>query len=179
MISRVPPSALRRRAGFLAIATLLAGGLYVAGGQSPVRAATQAAPDSVPPSVDISYKNRNPPRYPEDAIKKGEQGSVILDVTVDATGRVVDVRVDQNGTNAPASLQLASIEAAQNWKFNPGRRNGKPVGGVLRIPVNFALNLPQAGVHTAKPCPAGDVFDVAAANCIPIAADAAPAASAR
>lgn len=178
MISRMPPGALRRRAGFLVVAAMLAGGLYIAGGQAPARAAIQTGSHSTPPSVDISYKNRNPPHYPEDAIKKGEQGSVILDVTVDATGRVVDVRIDQNGTNAPASLQLASIEAAQNWKFNPGRKDGKPIGGVLRIPVNFALRAP-AGSHMAKPCPAGDVFDVATATCIAGAPGDAPRASAR
>jgi TonB family protein len=182
MISRIPPGTLRRRAGFLAITAVLAGGLYVAGGQAPLRAAAPVPlaaipPASAGPSVDISYKNRNPPRYPIDAVKKGEQGNVILDVTVDAMGKVVDVRVDQNGTDAPATLQLAAIEAAEQWKFNPGRKHGAPVGGVLRIPVNFALH-PQTDAQTAKPCPTGDVFDVATAKCIPDAPHFVPPASA-
>lgn len=267
MISRIPPGAPRRRAGFLAVAALLAGGLYVVGGQAPVFAAmhaNSAAPSvdvtwknahpprypaealhkgeqgmvvldvtvdphgqvsnvavdpkgttapavlqdaamdaaedwryvpghkdgkavggvvRIPvnfsltgdepgagasassPSVDISYKNRNPPRYPAAALKKGEQGTVILDVAVDPTGKVAGVQVDQNGTNAPASLQLASIDAARNWRFNPGRKDGKPAGGVIQIPVNFSLQRSHATPGVTKPCPAGDVFDSTTSRC--------------
>lgn len=171
MITHIPPGALHRRAGFLAIAGLLAGGLFVAGGQSPARAAMQTRSHSAAPSVDITSKDSHPPHYPKEAIKKGEQGSVILDVTVDATGKVVGVRVDQNGTDAPADLQEVAIAAAQQWKFNPGRKGGKPVGGVLRIPVNFALS--ETNANTAKPCPTGDVFDVATSRCTAAGASSA------
>lgn len=277
MISRIPPGTLRRRAGFAAVAAVLAGGLYVAGGQAPALAAhpgsagpavdvayknqhpprypieaiqqgeqgqvvldvtldaqgrvtrvvtdprdTTAAPvlqdaaiaaargwryapghkdgkpvggmvripvnfsldeDDAPasgaPSVDISYKNRNPPRYPADAIKRGEQGNVILDVTVDPTGKVAGVQVDQHGTNAPATLQLAAVEAARQWKFNPGQKDGHPAGGVIQIPVNFSLNSTSADARAAKPCPAGDLYDVAAARCVSQAPRFIPPASAR
>jgi len=40
MLARMPPGALRRRVGFIAISALLAGALYVAGGQASVHAAT-------------------------------------------------------------------------------------------------------------------------------------------
>lgn len=175
MITRIPPGALRRRAGFIVIAALLASGLLVAGGQTTVKAATQAPPRSASPSVDITYKNRNPPHYPKAAIKKGEQGNVVLDVTVDATGKVVGVQVDKNSTDAPADLQEVAIAAAQNWRFNPGRKNGKPVGGVLRIPVNFALNHTQANAHAHATCSTGDIWDVATAKCIPDAPHLVPA----
>lgn len=166
MISRIPPGALRRRAGFVAISILLAGGLLVAGGQTPVRAATREPSASTPPSVDITYKNRNPPRYPVEAIKKGEQGNVVLDITVDATGKVTGVQVDRHGTDAPPVLQIAALQAAANWKFGPGRKNGKAIGGVIQIPVNFSLNEDYSAEHAPKPCPPGNVYLTTTSRCV-------------
>lgn len=90
--------------------------------------------------MDITFRNQHPPRYPVDAIKHGEQGSVILDVTIDRTGTVKGVRVDAQHTTAPADLQALAVAAARDWKFRPGIRDGHPVGGVVRVPVNFALH---------------------------------------
>lgn len=166
MISRIPPGALRRRAGFAAIALLLAGGLYVAGGQVPAVAAVQSRPRSTTPTVDVTYKNRNPPHYPAEAIKRGEQGNVVLDITVDAAGRVASVQVDQHGTDAPAVLQIAALEAAANWKFNPGRINGHAVGGVIQVPVNFSLDADYDAHHSPKPCPVGSVYETRTSQCV-------------
>jgi TonB family protein len=151
MISRIPPGALRRRAGFLAVATLLALGMYVAGGQKTVRAAAPVPSGAAPPSVDATYKQEHPPRYPVEAIGKGEQGVVMLDVTVDASGKVTNIKVDPKGTTAAATLQNAAIQAAQNWKFDPGEKDGHPAGGVVRIPVTFSLmSWKSTALH---PCP--------------------------
>ncbi|MES2402967.1 MAG: TonB family protein [Pseudomonadota bacterium] len=150
MISRIPPGALRRRAGLLAIAALLAGGLYVAGGQAPVFAAVHA--NAVAPSVDVSWKNEHPPHYPAEALHKGEQGMVVLDVTIDARGHVSNVTVDPKGTTAPAILQDAAVDAAKDWRYAPGHEHGKAVGGVVRIPVNFSLTgeEPTAGASSSS-----------------------------
>ena len=153
MIARIPPGALRRRAGFVAIAMLLAGGLYVAGGEMPVTAATRSSSGSTPPTVDISYKNRNPPHYPIEALHKGEQGEVLLVITVDATGKVTDVAVNPKRTNAPGILQTAAMQAANNWRFNPGMKDGHPVGGKITVPVTFSLNQWNSPHHS--PCPEG------------------------
>jgi TonB family protein len=134
--------------------------------------------ETASPSVDIGYKDRNPPRYPAQAIKKGQQGTVILDVAVNATGDVTGVQVDQRGTDASAELQTAAIAAARQWKFTPGRRNGKPVGGMIQVPVNFSLSRTQASRDDAQPCPAGDLFDVQTSKCIPDAPHFVPAAPA-
>lgn len=167
MLTKGHPGALRRRAGFVAVAGFLAGGLALAGGPAAVAVQAATSPSSAytPPAVDITYKNRNPPHYPVASIKKGEQGRVNLDVTIDASGSVVDVRIDQRGTNAPAALQVAAAQAARNWKFNPGVMNGKAVGGVIRIPVDFSLHGVPAHL-TAAPCPAGDVYDSALDHCV-------------
>jgi TonB family protein len=167
MITRIPPGALRRRAGFAAVTALLAGGLFVAGGAVAGRAASAASATSspssdvsnasnahisfraptpgtssaFPPTVDVTYKNRNPPAYPAEAIKKGEQGKVLLDVTIDATGKVTKATVDPKRSTAPVALQNAALLAAINWRFNPGMEHGHPVGGRVEIPVTFSLDV--------------------------------------
>jgi TonB family protein len=151
MISRIPPRALRRRAGFIAIAMLLAGGLYVGSGRQVALAVMPATSGVTPPSVDIAYKQEHPPHYPVEALHKGERGVVIVDVTVDASGKITNTEVDPKGTTAAAILQKAAIEGAQNWKFKPGEKDGHPVGGVVRIPVTFSLMAWKVtGPH---PCP--------------------------
>jgi len=153
MICRAPPGALRRRAGFVATMALLAGGLYLAGGRTPVQAATHETTTSTPPAVDITYKNRNPPPYPAEAIKKGEQGEVLLNVTIDTAGHVTKVAIDPNRTTAPPLLQTAALQAAANWKFAPGIKDGHPVGGVVEIPVTFSLS--GWSPSDKPPCPDG------------------------
>ena len=153
MIARIPPGALRRRVGFVAITGLLAGGLFVAGGNTPAVAAAQNGSGSTPPTVDITYKNRNPPHYPKEAIKKGEQGVVLLDIMVDATGNVAGVTVDPGRTTAPAILQTAAMQAAGKWRFNPGMKDGHAVAGRIEVPVTFSLNEWNPPHHS--PCPEG------------------------
>jgi TonB family protein len=159
MITRIPPGALRRRTGYIAAAALLAVGLIVAGGQSPAAAEGRARAKTAPPAVDVTFKNRNPPKYPVEAIKKGEQGNVILDITVDAKGEVKDIAVDPQGTTAPGALQIAAIRAAQYWRFHPGSKGGKPVGGTIKVPVSFSL-------QETNPCHAGETYASALDKCV-------------
>jgi len=166
MISRIPPGARRRRAGFLAIATVLASGLYVVGGQVPATAAVQSHSKSASPTVDVTYKNRNPPHYPGGAIERGEQGNVVLDITVDAAGKVTGIQVDQHGTDAAAVLQVAALQAAANWKFKPGHQNGRAVGGVIQVPVYFSLNNESGNDAAPKPCPVGSVYLTSTSRCV-------------
>ncbi|HET7931236.1 MAG TPA: energy transducer TonB [Rhodanobacteraceae bacterium] len=85
----------------------------------------------------MSYKNRHPPQYPIEAARQQQQGTVILDVTVNAEGVVTDVRVERS--SGYRVLDRAAVEAARHWRFNPGIANGKATGGIVRIPVDFHL----------------------------------------
>ena len=176
MLSRIPPGALRRRVGFLVITALLTGGFVFTGGITTVRAATTKASTtivadrfrlvdeklaaiSMSPSVDITYKNRNPPAYPINAIHNNEQGTVVLRVRVDANGQVTKVDVDPKKTTATSSeLQAAAVMAAESWRFNPGEKGGKPVGGTIEIPIMFSL-------HELKPCPTGETHASTPGSC--------------
>lgn len=181
MITRIPPGMLRRRIGWLAIPAFLGGVLFAASGIAAGSSATPAGPTppssaaakpmgaaiairtqapgsstESPPLVDVTYKNQHPPKYPIEAIQQGEQGMVMLDVTIDAAGRVTGVAIDPARTTAPAVLQTAAIRAAADWEFKPGVKDGHAVGGTVTIPVNFSLFGESSG--NSQSCPAGFTY---------------------
>lgn len=129
---------LDRSIGFVAMIAALCAGALFAVGLAPGYAAAPAS-STVPPSVDVAYSTANPPRYPLEAMQNGEQGTVLLDVVVDPNGGVVKVTVDPRGTFATKLLQQAAVDAATKWKFHPGMEAGHPVGGVVKVPVNFGI----------------------------------------
>ena len=136
MIRRHRPGALRRRAGHAALAALMAGSVFVA----------QAAPRDQPAAQQLTYNARIQPRYPESAIKYKEQGTVVLMVLVGKDGKPLEIDVDPATRAAPALVEAAR-DAAMQWRFSPEIKNGKPVQGYARVPVEFRLDpLPdQAG----------------------------------
>jgi protein TonB len=62
-------------------------------------------------------------------------GTVMLRVTIDSSGNVLDVAIDKSSRNR--NLDRAAMDAARRWKFNPGLRNGVKVGGDVLVPVKF------------------------------------------
>ena len=78
----------------------------------------------------------NPPRYPSKELRDGIGGIVMLRVTIDAQGNVLDVQIQKSSRNR--NLDRAAMDAARKWKFNPGMRGGQKVGGDVLVPVNFS-----------------------------------------
>jgi TonB family protein len=76
------------------------------------------------------------PEYSEEARKAKFQGTVVLFVVVDEKGNPTQLRVIR-----PLGLGLdqKAIEAVEKWKFNPGKKDGKPVAVQATIEVNFRL----------------------------------------
>ena len=76
------------------------------------------------------------PEYSEEARKAKYQGSVVLQIIVDAQGNPRDIKVIR-----PLGLGLdqKAIEAVEKWKFAPGKKDGKPVPVIAQIEVNFRL----------------------------------------
>jgi TonB family protein len=76
------------------------------------------------------------PEYSEEARKAKYNGTVLLKIVVDETGRVRDVQVVRG---VGLGLDEKAIEAVNKWKFKPGMRNGVPVAVSATIEVNFRL----------------------------------------
>lgn len=83
------------------------------------------------------YRQNPPPDYPRLARRRGYQGTVLLDVLVDKTGRARDVKVDESCGHG--SLDRAAKKAVKGWRFEPGRRGDDPVDMRVKVPVRFEL----------------------------------------
>jgi protein TonB len=78
-----------------------------------------------------------PPLYPERALRRGEQGQVMLRVRVAADG--TPAGVDLAETSGHESLDRAAVAAVLQWRFNPATQAGRPVAAVAEVPVRFRL----------------------------------------
>src|SRR5690606_2777611 len=77
------------------------------------------------------------PRYPRDAYRRGEQGTVLLRVHVDARGEPGDIDlIDSSGSR---SLDRAAIDAVRRWRFAPAMQGETPVEGAVQVPIEVAL----------------------------------------
>lgn len=95
---------------------LLAATCWFVTGAIPLAAAPQMVTDGTGVSVNTNgaqLMHRSPVMYPGDAIAKGVQGTVVVQVTLDASGDVTDAAV-QSG---PEELRKAVIQSVLNWHF--------------------------------------------------------------
>lgn len=76
-------------------------------------------------------------KYPEQAIRDGVQGKVMVDFVIEKDGRVTDVRVLKGVSDDLDSEAVRVVSASPKWK--PGRVNGNKVRTSLTIPVEFKL----------------------------------------
>lgn len=78
-----------------------------------------------------------PPTYPPAALRKGETGTVMVRIQVDAQGNPGGVALIQR--SGSRDLDRAAMEAVRKWKFQPAIDDGQPVAGTVDIPVEFNL----------------------------------------
>jgi protein TonB len=90
-----------------------------------------------PASPDPSAPNL-PPRYPTEAARRGQQGAVILFVTIAPDGTASAVDVTQS--SGYKLLDRAAQQAVARWRFRPEiDRNGAPVPARMPIRIRFVL----------------------------------------
>ena len=135
-----------------------------AGGDQPVaRDSPGASPPEVAPAeppvppteapLVPARKISSPPLdYPEAARLAGEEGVVVVEADLDATGSVKNATVVRGRS---PSLDRAAVEALETWSFAPATRGGVPVASTYRIGIKFALS-PEvaeapAGDEAAEP----------------------------
>lgn len=100
-------------------------------------APVEAAPTAIAPGdrpVPLAGQ-MPPPRYPPSALRRGEQGTVVVRVEVDANGKPGGVAlVRRSGSR---DLDRAAMEAVRNWRFQPAQRDGHAVAGSIEVPFDF------------------------------------------
>jgi TonB family protein len=76
------------------------------------------------------------PEYSEEARKAKFQGTVVLYIEVDTTGKATNIHVIRS---LGLGLDEKAIEAVKKWTFIPGKKNGVPVTVQATVEVNFRL----------------------------------------
>jgi periplasmic protein TonB len=80
--------------------------------------------------------NTPDPEYSEEARKAKYQGTVVLWLIVDQSGRPQQVKVARS---LGMGLDQKAIEAVRKWTFEPAMKDGKPVAVQINVEVNFRL----------------------------------------
>jgi protein TonB len=78
------------------------------------------------------------PQYPQLARKRGQQGTVWVDVLLDEQGRQIRTDIFQSSGVSP--LDRAALAAVKQWRFIAHRINDIAVTSRIRIPVEFSLD---------------------------------------
>jgi len=73
------------------------------------------------------------PVYPAVARDAGIEGDVVIDTTIDKTGKVTAMKV----VSGPPMLRQAALEALRQWKYEPSKLNGEPVPIQMTVTIRF------------------------------------------
>jgi len=76
-------------------------------------------------------------RYPDEAVRQGIQGRVLVDFIIDEKGRVTEVKAVRSSHPLLEEEALRVIKASPDWK--PGRVRGKKVKAEVSLNVEFRL----------------------------------------
>ena len=135
------PLSLGKKAA-LAIAALLtilipsmgnrSGSIAAAASQNPDREVHRPGGSVVAPKLIRETK----PQYSERAKQEKVQGEVQMECVVRADGTVGDKKVVKP---LHPDLDQAALDAAGQWLFEPGTRDGKPVAVLVTIAMTFTL----------------------------------------
>jgi protein TonB len=75
------------------------------------------------------------PSYPEQALKAGLQGAVVLQAWIGADGSIRDLKL----MDGSLLLGQAAVKAVRQWRYRPYLRNGVAVEAQTYVTVNFRL----------------------------------------
>src|SRR5450432_488832 len=116
---------------------------------------TGAPPPPATPPADENgaavapvLKDHPEPVYPADAARDRISGTVGLEIVVDETGHVVDVKVVQP---AGHGFDEAALAAVKTWSFAPARQNDVPIRATILLTLPFEPPAPAPVKIDAPP----------------------------
>jgi len=77
------------------------------------------------------------PSYPPDARFEGVEGTVVLLASIDAGGKVSNLKVERSAGDR--RLDRAAERAVKQWTYKPSLKDGVPVASSVRVRVQFRL----------------------------------------
>ncbi len=81
--------------------------------------------------------SKTPPTYPSSLLSKGIGGRVLVNCTVDDTGRVTGTSIKQSSGHP--DLDKAAVNAVNKWKFKPATKAGRKLKTSCIVPFNFEV----------------------------------------
>lgn len=107
------------------------------GGSGAVRVPPRAEKPAEPvPVVPPQLKRFVPATYPPEAEKQGLEGNVVLQLDIDASGKVTGATVVNPVGHG---FDESAVDAARQFEFAPALRAGKPVPSRILYRYNFTL----------------------------------------
>jgi protein TonB len=114
--------------------------LHNAGGPSPGNSSSPPPtlePVAVDPAIAGTMKlSGDPPAYPAVARAANISGTVVLALTVGASGAVQDVQA----ISGPPLLEAGAVAAVRSWRYRPWLIQGHPVPFTTQLSVNFKID---------------------------------------
>ncbi len=111
----------------------------------PPKAAVVAPPEAkpgppapiTPPDYTAGYLDNPAPRYPVESRRKGEEGAVVVQVSVSIAGQAQEIRVVKS--SGYSRLDDAAVDAIRRWRFAPALQAGQPVAAWVEVRIPFVL----------------------------------------
>lgn len=103
---------------------------------APPPSAPPSAPAQASASTSAQPIHSPRPRFPPRALQRGESGSILLQVQVDAQGNPAEVDVVQSSRSR--DLDREAVRAVRQWRFRPATRDGAPIASKVLIPIDFS-----------------------------------------
>lgn len=111
--------------------------------RTPAAAAPAGADATTAPSSDVAATSDAvlikavPPRYPIQAKRANQEGTVVVSYTIGADGNVSDVKVV---SSQPRHIfDRDAMDAVERWKYKPAMRGGTPVESQREQRIAFKL----------------------------------------
>ena len=91
-----------------------------------------------PQLATLAYDVYPPPRYPRQALRNGDTGTVVLRVLVDAQGWPKEVEIETSSGHHELD-RAARTQVLSKWRFHPATRQGRPIPAYALVPIGFNL----------------------------------------
>jgi len=78
------------------------------------------------------------PLYPSQAQNQGIEGSVTVQIAIDANGSILNIQILDS--NPPGIFEANTLNCIKQWRFAPAVENNKPVASSLKQRIKFELD---------------------------------------
>ena len=90
-----------------------------------------------PPRIDASRLHNPAPAYPSISRRRGEEGTVLLELLVLADGSVTEVEIKES--SGYPRLDKSALDAVKRWRYTPAKLGGVAIEYWYLQPITFGL----------------------------------------